>query len=199
MPPGVHYEAASGGPRGPPGGGGDFAYGNSTTTNYNTAAGGNVSLGRKQTTLGRAPTRRMVPGANGIANAGQNIQRGRTLIRPERYQEPPPLLTGKSEKTRSAFDPWVILSRIVTFWALPSMLKAFSMPDKSMQQAWREKITLCFLIACMGGIVGFITVGLATVLCPPDSSNNSANFAAYNDTLLSGKEKERRGWKGEGE
>ncbi|KAI7855224.1 chitin synthase-domain-containing protein [Circinella umbellata] len=184
MPPGVHYEAASGGPRGPPGGGGDFAYGNSTTNNYNTAAGGNVSLGRKQTTLGRAPTRRMVPGANGIANAGQNIQRGRTLIRPERYQEPPPLLTGKSEKTRSAFDPWVILSRIVTFWALPSMLKAFSMPDKSMQQAWREKITLCFLIACMGGIVGFITVGLATVLCPPDSSNNSANFAAYNDTLL---------------
>ncbi|KAI9278951.1 chitin synthase-domain-containing protein [Phascolomyces articulosus] len=183
MPPGgVHYDNPRGG-----GPGGDFAYGNSTTNNYNTAVGGapggNVSLGRKQTTLGRAPTRRMVPGANSIANAGQNIQRGRTLIRPERYQEPPPLLTGKSEKSRSAFDPWVLFSRIVTFWALPSMLKACKMPDKSMQQAWREKIALCFIIICMGGIVGFITVGLATVLCPPDSSNNSVNFAGYNDTV----------------
>ncbi|KAI8143933.1 chitin synthase-domain-containing protein [Fennellomyces sp. T-0311] len=184
MPPGVHYQA------GGPGGGNDYAYGASTTNNYSTG----VSVGRKQTTLGRAPTRRIVPGANSIANAGQNIQRGRTLIRPERYQEPPPLLTGKSEKTRSAFDPWVLFSRIVTFWALPGMLKAFKMPDKSMQQAWREKIALCFIIACMGGLVAFITIGLSTVLCPPSASNNSQNFLSYNDTLNSGSMLGVSGW-----
>lgn len=144
------------------------------------AAGGGI--GRRPTTLGRAPTRRIVPGANSIANAGANVQRGRTLIRPDRYQEPPPLLTGKPTASRSIFDPWVLLSRIVTFWALPPMLTWFKMGDAGMQQAWREKITLCFLIACMGGFVAFITIGLNSVLCPTDQANNQQNYASYNDT-----------------
>lgn len=109
------------------------------------------------------------------------------MIRPDRYQEPPPLLTGKPQKSRSFFDPWVLFSRIVTFWALPPMLKAFNMHDKAMQQAWREKIALCFIIACMGGLVAFITIGISSVLCPPDQSNNQQNFATYNDTYNSGK------------
>lgn len=149
---------------------------------YNNAAGGSTSIGRRPTTLGRAPTRRIVPGGNSIANASHNIQRGRTLIRPDRYQEPPPLLTGKQTSSGSGFDPWVIFSRIVTFWALPPMLTAFKMGDASMQQAWREKMTLCFLIACMGGFVAFITIGLNSVLCPSDQSNNQQNYASYNDT-----------------
>ncbi|KAI7884493.1 chitin synthase-domain-containing protein [Mucor mucedo] len=149
---------------------------------YNNATGGSTSIGRRPTTLGRAPTRRIVPGGNSIANASHNVQRGRTLIRPDRYQEPPPLLTGKQTSSGSAFDPWVIFSRIVTFWALPPMLTAFKMGDASMQQAWREKMTLCFLIACMGGFVAFITIGLNSVLCPTDQSNNQQNYASYNDT-----------------
>ncbi|KAG2204357.1 hypothetical protein INT47_009399 [Mucor saturninus] len=149
---------------------------------YNNATGGSTSIGRRPTTLGRAPTRRIVPGGNSIANASHNVQRGRTLIRPDRYQEPPPLLTGKQTSSGSAFDPWVIFSRIVTFWALPPMLTAFKMGDASMQQAWREKMTLCFLIACMGGFVAFITIGLNSVLCPSDQSNNQQNYASYNDT-----------------
>lgn len=149
---------------------------------YNNASAGSTSIGRRPTTLGRAPTRRIVPGGNSIANASHNVQRGRTLIRPDRYQEPPPLLTGKPTSSRSAFDPWVLFSRIVTFWALPPMLTAFKMGDASMQQAWREKMTLCFLIACMGGFVAFITIGLNSVLCPTDQSNNQQNYASYNDT-----------------
>ncbi|KAI8336429.1 chitin synthase-domain-containing protein [Choanephora cucurbitarum] len=151
---------------------------------YNTG-GSSTSIGRRPTTLGRAPTRRIVPGGNSIANASHNIQRGRTLIRPDRYQEPAPLLTGKPTSSQSVFDPWVLLSRIVTFWALPPMLRAFKMPDPGMQQAWREKITLCFIIACMGGFVAFITVGLSTTLCPSDQSNNQQNYASYNDSINS--------------
>ncbi|KAI8050640.1 chitin synthase-domain-containing protein [Gilbertella persicaria] len=151
---------------------------------YNTGAS-TTSIGRRPTTLGRAPTRRIVPGANSIANASHNIQRGRTLIRPDRYQEPAPLLTGKPTTSQSVFDPWVLFSRIVTFWALPPMLRAFKMPDAGMQQAWREKITLCFIIACMGGFVAFITVGLNSTLCPSDQSNNQQNYASYNDTINS--------------
>ncbi|KAI8084786.1 chitin synthase-domain-containing protein [Halteromyces radiatus] len=150
---------------------------------YVDTTANSTSIGRRPTTLGRAPTRRIIAGANSnVNNASQDIQRGRTLIRPDRYQEPAPLMTGKPQTSRSAFEPWTLLSRIVTFWALPPMLKACGLHDKGMQQAWREKITLCFLIACLGGFVAFITIGLSTVLCPPGSSNNAAIFASYNDT-----------------
>ncbi|KAI9030771.1 chitin synthase-domain-containing protein [Phycomyces nitens] len=164
----------------------------STGTDYNYTAStedvyyhGNASVGRRTTTLGRAPTRHITPGANSIANAGHNIQRGRTLIRTDRYQEPPPLLTGKQSTSRGFFDPWVLFSRVVTFWALPPMLRAMGKTDPGMQQAWREKIALCFIIACMGGFVAFITIGLSSVMCPPDEANNQRNYAAYNDTVNS--------------
>ncbi|KAI7871627.1 chitin synthase-domain-containing protein [Spinellus fusiger] len=173
----IRYDPASGGT--PPVS--DYSY-HPPTENYHYNAGA-ASVGRTPTTLGRAPTRRITPGANGIANASQNIQRGRTLIRPDRYQEPPPLLTGKSTSTPSLFEPWTLFSRIVTFWALPPMLRSMGMPDKSMQQAWREKITLCFLIACMGGFVAFITIGLSSVLCPPSQASNQQNYLSYNDTV----------------
>lgn len=140
----------------------------------------------RRPTLGRAPSRRIVPGHNSIARAGSNLQRGRTLIRPDRYQEPAPLLTGKQEAS-SAFDPWVIISRIFTFWAFPPMLRAMGKTDKGMQQAWREKVTLCMIIAMMGGLVAFLTVGLSVVLCPPDQANNQEHYAHYNDTINAGK------------
>ena len=189
--PGNRFDQSSGGG----GGGGQAEYGGyqpPADNNYHYNNGGNgtgnaTSIGRRATTLGRAPTRRIVPGQNSIANASHNIQRGRTLIRPDRYQEPPPLLTGKPTTSSSVFDPWVLLSRIVTFWALPPMLKAFKMGDASMQQAWREKMTLCFLIACLGGFVAFITIGLNSVLCPTDQANNQQNYASYNDTLTARK------------
>ncbi len=182
--PGNRYDPSSQG-----GGGGQPGYQPPSDNNYHYNNGGasTTSIGRRPTTLGRAPTRRIVPGQNSIANASHNIQRGRTLIRPDRYQEPPPLLTGKPTASTSVFDPWVMFSRIVTFWALPPMLKAFKMGDASMQQAWREKMTLCFSIACMGGFVAFITIGLNSVLCPSDQANNQSNYASYNDTLNSRK------------
>ncbi|KAH8550888.1 chitin synthase-domain-containing protein [Umbelopsis sp. PMI_123] len=147
----------------------------------------------RRPTLGRAPSRRIVPGHNSIARAGSNLQRGRTLIRPDRYQEPAPLLTGKQESS-SAFDPWVIISRIFTFWAIPPMLKAMGKSDKGMQQAWREKVTLCMIIAMMGGLVAFLTVGLSMVLCPPDQSNNQELYAHYNDTVTAGGLVGIQGW-----
>lgn len=200
MPTGIHYNQAIGG--------GNAEYGYTTSTNiaqqqqqqqqqqqsyyyqHNVQGGATppqTGVGRRPTVLGRAPTRRMAPGANSIANAGQNIQRGRTLIRPDRYQEPPPLLTGKPTSGGGWFDPWVLFSRIVTFWAFAPMLAAMGKSDKGMQQAWREKMALCFIIACMGGFVAFITIGLSSVMCPPDQATNSANYASYNDTINSGK------------
>ncbi|KAI8061577.1 chitin synthase-domain-containing protein [Gongronella butleri] len=179
MPPRYNNVGGGGGAPPPPPSSGPRGY-----NQFADPAGNSTSIGRRPTTLGRAPTRRIITGANrNVNNAGQDIQRGRTLIRPDRYQEPAPLMTGKPETSRSAFEPWTLFSRIVTFWAPAPLLKACGLSDKGMQQAWREKITLCFLIACLGGFVAFITLGVSYVLCPGDSSNNQANFADYNDTL----------------
>ncbi|KAI9302725.1 chitin synthase-domain-containing protein [Cunninghamella echinulata] len=162
---------------------------------YGGDSANSTSIGRRPTTLGRAPTRRIITGANSnVNNASQDIQRGRTLIRPDRYQEPAPLMTGKPQSSGSSFEPWTLFSRIVTFWALPPMLKAAGLTDKGMQQAWREKITLCFLIACLGGFVAFITIGLSTVLCPPGAANNEANFATYDDPIKSASLLGIQGW-----
>ncbi|ORX61281.1 hypothetical protein DM01DRAFT_1299183 [Hesseltinella vesiculosa] len=175
MPPGYN-NFGPGGPTGPP-------RGHNNQYPGGAPSGNSTSIGRRATTLGRAPTRRIITGANSnVNNASQDIQRGRTLIRPERYQEPAPLMTGKPQTGSSGFEPWALFAQIITFWALSPMLKACGLTDKGMQQAWREKITLCFLIACLGGFVAFITLGISTVLCPGNSSVNSANFADYNDT-----------------
>ncbi|CAG8439609.1 6479_t:CDS:2 [Diversispora eburnea] len=110
---------------------------------------------------------------------GNTLSRNKTLSRPERYQAATPLLTGKKE--RKPLDPWVIFSRIVTFWAPNVILSKFGFHDKQSQQAWREKVTLCFLAFLMGLLVVFLTVGLRPLLCP-DSQQNSYLYLNYGET-----------------
>ncbi|KAL1922500.1 uncharacterized protein VTP21DRAFT_10039 [Calcarisporiella thermophila] len=121
------------------------------------------------------PNRQLTRGATQLA-------RGKTLIRPERYQNPTPLLTG--HKDREPFDPWVLFSRIVTFWAPGFLLTKLGKSDESMQQAWREKIALCFLIMLVGAVVAFFTIGFQTLLCPPQEISNI--YIPYNDTAHKG-------------
>ncbi|CAG8439091.1 9988_t:CDS:2 [Ambispora gerdemannii] len=113
-------------------------------------------------------------------NRGATLNRGKTLSRPERYQPASPLLTTKES---SSWDPWVVFSRVITFWAPGSLLSSLGgLRDKGSQQAWREKIALCFIAVVMGGIVAFLTVGFTTVLCPPSAANNPTKFIRYNST-----------------
>jgi chitin synthase len=60
----------------------------------------------------------------------------------------------------------VIWSYATTFWAPPAVLKVFGIKEKQSRQAWREKITLCWIALILGGIVGFATMGLQRALCP---------------------------------
>ena len=117
-----------------------------------------------------------IPTQRPPASAG-TIRRGKTLTRPERNVAPVPLITphnapipGGADATPSSdsgWDAWVIFSRVVTFWAPPFMLSSLGgMKDPNVQQAWREKMGLCFIIAILCGIIGFLTVGLQKVLCP---------------------------------
>ena len=117
---------------------------------------------------------------------GATIRRAKTLIKPERGVAPVPLINPPSHpsppdgKESPSTDyngstTWKIFSRIVTWWAPGFLLKSIGgMKDKAVQQAWREKITLCFLIVIMCGLVGFVTVGFQKVLCPQSSDTEDA-------------------------
>lgn len=122
-------------------------------------------------------------------STGTTIRRAKTLTRPERSVAPVPLINPPSSLAPNAsgwipttgigsgLDPWRAFSRIVTFWA-PSFLLASigGLKDKSMIQAWREKIALCFIILVLCLAVAFITVGTQKVLCPSTSSTTSARY-----------------------
>ncbi|KAH7888380.1 glycosyltransferase family 2 protein [Phlebopus sp. FC_14] len=129
-----------------------------------------------------------VPTTRPPLSSGTTIRRAKTLTRPERGVAPVPLINPPSTLVPSAsgsvatdgfgFDPWRIFAQIVTFWAPSFLLRSIGgFKDKSMIQAWREKIALCFIIAilCLG--VGFVTVGTQKVLCPTSSNFNPARYS----------------------
>ncbi|KAH9940523.1 glycosyltransferase family 2 protein [Epithele typhae] len=114
------------------------------------------------------------------------VRRAKTLIRPERSVAPVPLINSSAQtgiqaaaaaKDGPPLDAWRIFSRIITFWAPAFVLESIGgLDDKQKRQAWREKIALCFIIAVLCGIVGFITVGFQKVLCP-DTAQYVSQFS----------------------
>lgn len=63
---------------------------------------------------------------------------------------------------------WMVFSYILTFWAIPPILSwVGGMKDLASQRAFREKISLCFIILCLCAMVAFLTFFLPILLCPP--------------------------------
>ncbi|KAG0350548.1 hypothetical protein BG005_009911 [Podila minutissima] len=118
-------------------------------------------------------------GPQGGMRRGATLNRGKTLSRPDRFQAPETMF--KRRKAEEPASCWVVCSRIITCWALPPFMAMCGIHDKQVQQAWREKVTLCFIIMLIGGMVAFVTVGFATVLCPPQDRNTGQNFMRYGD------------------
>ncbi|KAF8923134.1 hypothetical protein BGZ58_003307, partial [Dissophora ornata] len=117
--------------------------------------------------------------SNGTIRRGATLTRGKTLSRPDRFQNPETLF--KKRKENEPASCWVICSRLVTCWALPPMLRMCGMPDKQVQQAWREKVTLCVIILMIGGMVAFLTVGFSFLLCPTSQRQGAETFVRYGD------------------
>jgi chitin synthase len=61
---------------------------------------------------------------------------------------------------------WKFFSQVVTFWA-PSIVlrKVLKLQSNSIQQAWREKIALCFCIFLISVCVGFLVFGFTSIAC----------------------------------
>ena len=117
--------------------------------------------------------------------ASTTIRRAKTLTRPERGVAPVPLINpqvpsppGASPKPSpddyNGSHLWRYFSLAVTFWAPDFLLASLAgLKDKAVRQAWREKITLCFIILWLCAAVGFATVGFQKVLCPINASSSS--------------------------
>ncbi|KAK5821121.1 glycosyltransferase family 2 protein [Linnemannia elongata] len=123
--------------------------------------------------------------SHGTIRRGGTLNRGKTLSRPDRFQTPETMF--KKRKEDEPASCWVICSRITTCWALPPFLRMCGMPDKQVQQAWREKVTLCVIILLIGGMVAFLTIGFSFLLCPKDQRQGAQTFVRYGDTLSQGR------------
>ncbi|CAG8452049.1 4542_t:CDS:2 [Acaulospora morrowiae] len=72
----------------------------------------------------------------------------------------------KDMAPRDKRTPWVIFSQIVTACFLdPCLSVVGKMKDPSVQQAWREKVALCFIILCISCFMGFLTFGFSSLGC----------------------------------
>ncbi|KAJ2613532.1 hypothetical protein H4S08_002159 [Coemansia sp. RSA 1365] len=109
---------------------------------------------------------------------GATLRRGRTMVRNERQQKVEPMI----KKEKRQLTPWVIYSRIISFWAPGVLLaKLGKMPDAGMQQAWREKIALVSLIVLVCAAVVYLTIFLAMTFCPQSVAKTQDNVFHYND------------------
>ncbi|KAF9922422.1 hypothetical protein FBU30_007444 [Linnemannia zychae] len=115
---------------------------------------------------------------------GATLTRGKTLSRPDRFQTPETMF--KKRKENEPASCWVICSRITTCWALPPFLRMCGIHDKPVQQAWREKVTLCVIIMFIGGMVAFFTIGFQSLLCPSNQRQGAAAFLRYESTAANG-------------
>ncbi|KAH9268620.1 hypothetical protein BASA83_009252 [Batrachochytrium salamandrivorans] len=73
-------------------------------------------------------------------------------------------------------DWWTRLSRTLTWCFFPVCLDACNIHGEVGQQAWREKVTLCIIIAMIMSLVGFFTLGLKAALCS-DINQPLSNWA----------------------
>lgn len=75
----------------------------------------------------------------------------------------------KKKKNLKSYDDklslWIIYCYIVTFWAIPPLLKLCGIDKKEQQKLWREKIGLLLIIFVLGTFVAYLTLGLVKTTC----------------------------------
>ncbi|CAO3632910.1 unnamed protein product [Mucor fragilis] len=94
--------------------------------------------------------------------------------------------TAKQSKQGPA-SCWTTTSWILTWWAPPFMLRTFGIKDKSMQQAWREKVSLVQVIIFLCAIVGFLTFGFNATVCGRQANRIRPTGVEYNHIVISGR------------
>ncbi|KAI9208189.1 chitin synthase, class IV [Polychytrium aggregatum] len=76
---------------------------------------------------------------------------------------------GRKRRDGPERTPWVIASYFLTCFIPNRLLFVCGKRDVYIQQAFREKLALCVVIALLMFAVGFLTFGFQFVLCPPNA------------------------------
>lgn len=77
-------------------------------------------------------------------------------------------------QSRRGIDWWKVSALAFTWWVPNVFLrKVMKLDSPATRQAWREKVAFCCIAILLGGIVGFVTMGLQKTLCPEEASNNA--------------------------
>ncbi|RKO94774.1 chitin synthase-domain-containing protein [Blyttiomyces helicus] len=98
------------------------------------------------------------------------------MVRPDRARSPSAKSFLVTKRRRKCCNPWHAFTWSVTWCCLPVFLsKCGGMHDKAVQQAWREKVALCTIVAFMCGFLAFITYGFVKIAC---NSNPSTTVSA---------------------
>lgn len=110
------------------------------------------------------------------AQLAPRLTRGKTLTRPDRHVAPAPLINPQltaagqaaalSRPASSWFHPWSWYVTLASCFIPNALLSACGIKGHLVQRAWREKWALCTICLVLGGIIGFATIGLNSVLCP---------------------------------
>jgi len=130
---------------------------------------------------------------NSIDNPYPPIGRRRSLLRRLQYNDTLNRDT-LTRKLNNGLDPdaypltcWVIVSRLLTFYAQPIFLSCLlRIRDPTSQQAFREKLALCTIIFVLMSFVGFLTFGFNQALCPARTSRFNANSLSVMGTAIHG-------------
>ncbi len=72
----------------------------------------------------------------------------------------------QKERCNCSCNCWSCFAHCITCWAPSVILKCCGMKTREVRQAWREKVTLCFLIFMLCTFFAFMTYGLGFLLCP---------------------------------
>jgi len=118
---------------------------------------------------------------------GASLSRKKSLVHPNRHHDKPHLIRSIDEsESRRCPDPWTLISKIATFWAPSFILSKLGLRDPPVQQAWREKVTLCIIIAILGGFIAFFTLFMTPLLCPASQQLNSVSIKTFGTVLARG-------------
>ncbi|KAJ3254729.1 hypothetical protein HK103_006881 [Boothiomyces macroporosus] len=89
------------------------------------------------------------------------------------------------EKPKDKPSSWVIFSWGVTCCFPPFLLRLFGILPQS-QQAWREKIALCFIAFLMMASTIFVLLFMPNLLCPESLLQNTVPINAYGGVVIFG-------------
>jgi chitin synthase len=88
-----------------------------------------------------------------------------------------------NDQGRGGINWWRVSSTIFT-WYIPNVFlrRVMKLDSTATRQAWREKVTFCWIAVLLGALVGYITMGLQRTLCPEEAANSSKRLSRVGST-----------------